>query len=99
MKNVHVAEAGRYELVDTDDPEVIAPTDIVVDVTATTVCGSDVHIIGDHMGIPLDCPLGHEFVGTVAAVGDAVSTLSVGDRVAAPAAPWGGGGRTRPVSP
>jgi len=94
VKTVHVAEEGQYAVVEVDDPKLLAPTDVVVDVAATTVCGSDVHIIGGDMGIPLDCPLGHEFVGTIAAVGDAVANLSIGDRVAAPAAPWCGTCRT-----
>ncbi len=94
MKNIHVASAGKYALVETDDPQLLAPTDVIVDVTATTVCGSDVHIILDHMGIPLDCPLGHEFVGVVSAIGSAVTNFSVGDRVAPPAAPWCGTCRT-----
>lgn len=63
-----------------------AETDVVVDVSAVGICGSDLHYyehgrIGDYV---VDAPivLGHESAGVVAAVGDDVTDLSVGDRVA-----------------
>src|SRR5206468_10259552 len=64
------------------DPTIMAPTDIIVRVDATTICGTDLHILkGD---VPETLPgtvLGHEAVGTVQEVGSAVSTVSPGDRV------------------
>ncbi len=63
-------------------PVVIDDTDAIVRVEATTICGSDLHILkGD---VPETTPgriLGHEAVGTVESVGASVKTLKVGDRV------------------
>ena len=65
-----------------DDPTIIDPTDAVVRIDTSTICGTDLHILkGD---VPETTPgtvLGHEAVGTVLEVGAAVSTVSPGDRV------------------
>jgi len=64
------------------DAKVIDPTDAVVRVDATTICGSDLHILkGDLPEVTAGRIIGHEAVGTVEAVGDAVTNLHVGDRV------------------
>jgi alcohol dehydrogenase len=64
------------------DPTIIDPTDIVVRIDTSTICGSDLHILkGD---VPETAPgtvLGHEAVGTVQEIGSAVSTVAPGDRV------------------
>ncbi len=65
-----------------DDPAIVDPTDIVVRIDTSTICGSDLHILkGD---VPETTPgtvLGHEAVGTVEEIGAGVSTVAVGDRV------------------
>jgi len=65
-----------------DDPTIIDPTDIVVRIDSSTICGTDLHILkGD---VPETTPgtvLGHEAVGTVQEIGANVSTVDVGDRV------------------
>ncbi len=64
------------------DPKVIDDTDAIVRVDATTICGSDLHILkGDLPEVTPGRILGHEAVGTVEAVGSAVKTLHPGDRV------------------
>jgi alcohol dehydrogenase len=64
------------------DPTIIDPTDIVVRIDSSTICGTDLHILkGD---VPETTPgtvLGHEAVGTVQETGANVSTVAVGDRV------------------
>jgi threonine dehydrogenase-like Zn-dependent dehydrogenase len=63
------------------DPRIIEPTDCIVRVLATCVCGSD---LWDYRGInPVNGPhpMGHEYVGTVEAVGEAVTTIKAGDFV------------------
>src|SRR5215831_9931632 len=64
------------------DPTIKFPTDAIVRVDTSTICGTDLHILeGD---VPETTPgtiLGHEAVGTVVEVGTAVSTLRPGDRV------------------
>ena len=68
------------------DPAPAEPTDIVVQIDATTICGTDLHILkGDVPAVTDGRILGHEAVGTVTAVGSAVSTLVEGDRVLVPA--------------
>jgi alcohol dehydrogenase len=63
-------------------PELVAPTDAIVRLTRTTICGTDLHILkGDVPSCEPGRILGHEGVGVVDRVGSAVSTLSVGDRV------------------
>jgi len=65
-----------------EDPSIIDPTDIVVRIDTSTICGTDLHILkGD---VPETTPgtvLGHEAVGIVQDVGAGVSTVAVGDRV------------------
>lgn len=63
-------------------PTVIDPTDVVVRVEATTICGTDLHILkGDVPAVTDGRVLGHEAVGTVISAGDAVRRVRVGDRV------------------
>jgi len=65
-----------------DDPTIIDPTDIVVRIDTSTICGSDLHILkGDVPETPPGTVLGHEAVGTVQEIGASVSTVAVGDRV------------------
>jgi alcohol dehydrogenase len=73
---------GRKAWEDVADPVVIDDTDAIVRVDATTICGSDLHILhGDVPEVPDGCILGHEAVGTVEVVGSAVRRVKVGDRV------------------
>src|ERR1700710_1445111 len=63
-------------------PTILDPTDIVVRIDTSTICGSDLHILkGD---VPETTPgtvLGHEAVGTVMEIGPSVTTVAAGDRV------------------
>ena len=65
-----------------DDPAIIDPTDAIVRIDTTTICGTDLHILkGD---VPETVPgtiLGHEAVGTVEEVGAGVTTIKPGDHV------------------
>jgi alcohol dehydrogenase len=64
------------------DPAIQAPTDAIVTIDTTTICGTDLHILkGD---VPTCVPgtvLGHEAVGTIVQTGDAVTNFSIGDHV------------------
>jgi threonine dehydrogenase-like Zn-dependent dehydrogenase len=67
------------------DPQIHEPTDAIVEITSTNICGSDLHlyeVLGAFM-TPGDV-LGHEPMGIVREVGSAVTNLSVGDRVVIP---------------
>lgn len=72
-------------------PTLVNDTDVLIKVTATMICTSEVHFAE---GFLPPCPpfiLGHEFVGVVEEVGSQVKTLKPGDRVAAPCYPFCGG--------
>jgi threonine dehydrogenase-like Zn-dependent dehydrogenase len=68
------------------DPRIEAPTDIVIEVTTTGICGSDLHLY-ETMAAFMDAGdvLGHEPMGIVAEVGPAITHLRPGDRVVIPA--------------
>src|SRR5690606_7347571 len=64
------------------DPSVLNPKDIIVKVAMSSVCGSDLHLIGGY--VPAMKPgdiLGHEFLGEIVETGRDVTTLKTGDRV------------------
>jgi alcohol dehydrogenase len=64
------------------DPRIQQPTDVVVRIDTTTICGTDLHILkGDVPAVTPGRILGHEGVGTVVETGAAVSNVAVGDRV------------------
>jgi alcohol dehydrogenase len=64
------------------DPKIIEPTDAIVRIDSSTICGSDLHILkGDLPEVKPGTVLGHEAVGTVVEVGAAVTTIAAGDRV------------------
>jgi threonine dehydrogenase-like Zn-dependent dehydrogenase len=75
--------AGRLEVRD-DHPEPPAgPGEVVVEVEACGVCGSDLQILNVPAGHPSSPPvvLGHEFVGRISALGEGVRDLAIGERV------------------
>ncbi len=64
------------------EPEITDDGDVIVRVDATTICGTDLHILaGDVPEVRPGRILGHEAVGTIEEAGDGVQTLAVGDRV------------------
>ena len=82
MKGLVYHGPGQRSWDDVPDPTIQAPTDAVVRIDSSTICGTDLHILkGD---VPECLPgtiLGHEAVGTIVEKGSAVTTLEVGDRV------------------
>jgi 2-desacetyl-2-hydroxyethyl bacteriochlorophyllide A dehydrogenase len=72
---------GDVRVEDRPEPELAASDDAVVRVEATGICGSDLHIYHGRVAIEPGTVIGHEYVGTVIAAGDAVSEVAVGDRV------------------
>jgi alcohol dehydrogenase len=64
------------------DPKLEEPTDVIVRIDSSTICGTDLHILkGDVPEVKPGTILGHEAVGTVVEIGSAVTTLAEGDRV------------------
>jgi threonine dehydrogenase-like Zn-dependent dehydrogenase len=86
MATMHAAvlvAPGRFELRDVPVPEV-GPEDALIRVSRTGICGTDLHIFHGHYAADrLPMIPGHEFCGTVAAVGGKVSHLAVGTRCVA----------------
>src|SRR5690242_5402529 len=80
MKAAVFAEAGRIVLEEKPIPEV-GPRDALVRVTTTTICGTDVHILKGEYPVARGLTIGHEPVGVVAQLGQAVSGYVVGQRV------------------
>jgi len=67
------------------DPRILQPTDAIVRVTATAICGSDLHLYNGYIpSMEKGDILGHEFMGEVVEVGSEVKKLKVGDRVVVP---------------
>ena len=82
MKALVYHGPGDYAWEEKPAPVLQQPTDAVVRITTTTICGTDLHILkGDVPEVPVGLTLGHEGIGVVAATGNAVSRFKVGDRV------------------
>jgi len=72
----------RMKLVRRARPRVTDPGDVVVRVTSTAICGSDLHMYyGEVSGMQYGDVLGHEFMGIIDEVGSAVTKFQIGDRV------------------
>jgi 2-desacetyl-2-hydroxyethyl bacteriochlorophyllide A dehydrogenase len=72
---------GEVRVEERPEPELTEADDAIVEVDATGVCGSDLHIYHGRVEIEPGFVIGHEFVWTVVAAGDEVSRVNVGDRV------------------
>jgi alcohol dehydrogenase len=82
MRAVTFQAPGRVSVEEREIPELRASDDAIVRITATGVCGSDLHIYHGRLRIEPGVTIGHEYVGVVVAVGDAVTRVEVGNRVA-----------------
>ena len=82
MKALVYHGPGQKSWDDVPDPRIVDETDAIIGVDATTICGTDLHILkGDLPDTAAGRILGHEAVGTVEAVGSAVTSIRPGDRV------------------
>ena len=81
MQAVTFQAPGEVRVEDKPEPELLAPDDAIVRITATGVCGSDLHIYHGRVQIEPGFTIGHEFVGTVLEAGEGVSRVAPGDRV------------------
>ncbi|KAJ5651540.1 uncharacterized protein N7484_005263 [Penicillium longicatenatum] len=82
MKAVIFKEVGCIEVVERPKPDIQHPTDAIVKVLHTSICGTDLHIMRGH--VPTCTPgriLGHEGVGIIDALGPGVTGLELGDLV------------------
>jgi 2-desacetyl-2-hydroxyethyl bacteriochlorophyllide A dehydrogenase len=81
MRAVTFQAPGEVAVEDRPEPELLDRGDAIVRIEATGVCGSDLHIYHGRVQIEPGFTIGHEYVGSVVATGDGVSTVAVGDRV------------------
>jgi alcohol dehydrogenase len=82
MKALVYRGPGEKAWEETPDPTIQEPTDAIVRIDSSTICGTDLHILkGDVPEVRPGTILGHEAVGTVVETGAGVGTLAVGDRV------------------
>ncbi|HZX18073.1 MAG TPA: zinc-dependent alcohol dehydrogenase [Pseudomonas sp.] len=85
MKAVVFHDIGDIRLDDVPEPTIQAPTDAIIRLTASAICGTDLHFVrGTVSGMVKGTILGHEGVGVVEALGSDVRNLSIGDRVVVP---------------
>lgn len=74
---------GHWALEEFPRPQLQAADDVLLRVDRVSICGTDIHILADPPGHPANAGsiLGHEYVATVADIGDGVANLNPGDRV------------------
>ncbi|MFN2450757.1 MAG: alcohol dehydrogenase catalytic domain-containing protein [Candidatus Dormibacteria bacterium] len=84
MRAVTFRDVGLLALEEVERPTIEEPGDVVVRVTTTAICGSDLHILNGRIpGMVPGGVLGHEFIGVVEEVGSDVGKVREGDRVLA----------------
>lgn len=82
MRAVVFAGQGEVRVDDVPAPSLTKPTDAIVEVTLSAICGSDLHLLhGKTPGMREGGIIGHEFVGTVVEAGASVANVEQGERV------------------
>src|SRR3954470_2332018 len=106
MQAVTFQAPGEVRLEERPEPELVERDDAIVRVEATGVCGSDLHIYHGRVEIEPGFTLGHEYVGTVVAAGEAGAAVGGGGlglghlrTAAAPTAPAAASASSAPAAP
>jgi alcohol dehydrogenase len=82
MKALIYKGPGKKAWDEVPNPKIEQPTDVIVKMVATTICGTDLHILkGDVPEVEVGRILGHEGIGVITEAGEGVTQLAVGDRV------------------
>ncbi|ODQ55691.1 alcohol dehydrogenase [Saitoella complicata NRRL Y-17804] len=84
MKAVIFKGVGKVAVEDRPIPTIQDPKDIIVKVSMTALCGSELHVYRGHQKSATDFIMGHEFTGVVHELGDDVKTVKKGDLVVTP---------------
>lgn len=85
MRAVQWMGKGKVKVKDVPEPRLLNERDIIVKVSSTAICGSDLHLYNGFVPtMQKGDILGHEFMGEVVEVGPAVHNLTIGDRVVVP---------------
>jgi threonine dehydrogenase-like Zn-dependent dehydrogenase len=81
MRAVVFKGVGQVAVEDRPKPEIVHPTDVILKVKVSALCGSDLHWYRGHQTIPTGFIPGHEFIGVVSEKGNQVNTVDIGDVV------------------
>ena len=84
MRAVVYRGPNQVEVTEVPDARIEQPTDVLVRITTTNICGSDLHMYEGRTTVEEGKVLGHENMGVVEEVGPAVTRIKVGDRVSVP---------------
>ncbi len=84
MKAVRYHKPKDVRVDEVEEPSIEDDRDIILKVTSTAICGSDLHILNGMVPQLKEMTLGHEFMGIVEETGDAITRLMEGDRVIVP---------------
>src|SRR5687768_483968 len=85
MKAICWMGRNTVEVQEVPDPKIMNKRDAIVRISATAICGSDLHLYDGYIpSMEKGDILGHEFMGEVVELGSAVNNLKVGDRVVVP---------------
>lgn len=84
MKAVVYKEPFKVAVEEVDNPRIQHPNDVVVRITSSAICGSDLHMYEGRTAAPPGIVFGHENMGIVEECGDGVTTIKRGDRVVMP---------------
>ncbi|SHF54538.1 zinc-dependent alcohol dehydrogenase [Ornithinibacillus halophilus] len=84
MRAVTYQGKESVEVKKVPDPIIKDPEDVIVRITSTSICGSDIHLFLGNFPLPIDYIIGHEPMGIVEEVGPDVTTVKKGDRVVIP---------------
>ncbi|PWW25865.1 S-(hydroxymethyl)glutathione dehydrogenase/alcohol dehydrogenase [Cytobacillus oceanisediminis] len=84
MKAVTYQGPNRVAVTNADDPKLEKKDDIIVKITSTAICGSDLHLYQGNMPLPEGYIIGHEPMGIVEETGPEVTKVKKGDRVVIP---------------
>jgi len=84
MKALVYQGVRKVAVQEIEDPEITDPRDAILKITSTAICGSDLHMYDGRSGMEKGRTVGHEIMGVIDTVGDAVTSIQKGDRVVLP---------------
>lgn len=84
MKAVVYKKPFQVAIENVPDPKIQHPNDVIVKITSTAICGSDLHMYEGRTAAEPGIVFGHENLGTIVEIGKAVTSLKAGDRVVMP---------------
>ena len=84
MKAVVYEDVRQVGVHEVEDAQIEEPTDVIVRITSSAICGTDLHMFDGRTGAQAGLVLGHEPLGVVEQAGPGVRTMSRGDRVVIP---------------